>query len=112
MKLDGKSIIKDCTYESVGNGKNMLLIEFSDYSHGSDCKYIGIVQTDDKKIGYYTAEADPNDKENLYFCYVDEKTWGIYGAIGFEKSDFMAAVKKILEKGEEAKAYQVTERQQ
>ena len=65
-----------------------------------------------KKIGYYTAEADPNDKENLYFCYVDEKTWGIYGAIGFEKSDFMAAVKKILEKGEEAKAYQVTERQQ
>lgn len=112
LKLDGKSIIKDCTYESVGNGKNMLLIEFSDYSHGSDCKYIGIVQTDDKKIGYYTAEADPNDKENLYFCYVDEKTWGIYGAIGFEKSDFMAAVKKILEKGEEAKAYQVTERQQ
>lgn len=112
LKLDGKSIIKDCTYESVGNGKNMLLIEFSDYSHGSDCKYIGIVQTDDKKIGYYTAEADPNDKENLYFCYVDEKTWGIYGAIGFEKLDFMAAVKKILEKGEEAKAYQVTERQQ
>lgn len=112
LKLDGKSIIKDCTYESIGNGKNMLLIEFSDYSHGSDCKYIGIVQTDDKKIGYYTAEADPNDKENLYFCYVDEKTWGIYGAIGFEKSDFMAAVKKILEKGEEAKAYQVTERQQ
>lgn len=112
LKLDGKSIIKDCTYESVGNGKNMLLIEFSDYSHGSDCKYIGIVQTDDRKIGYYTAEADPNDKENLYFCYVDEKTWGIYGAIGFEKSDFMAAVKKILEKGEEAKAYQVTERQQ
>lgn len=112
LKLDGKSIIKDCTYESVGNGKNMLLIEFSDYSHGSDCKYIGIVQTDDKKIGYYTAEADPNDKENLYFCYVDEKTWGIYGAIGFEKSDFMAAVKKILEKGEEVKAYQVTERQQ
>ena len=112
LKLDGKSIIKDCTYESVGNGKNMLLIEFSDYSHGSDCKYIGIVQTDDKKIGYYTVEADPNDKENLYFCYVDEKTWGIYGAIGFEKSDFMAAVKKILEKGEEAKAYQVTERQQ
>ena len=111
LKLDGKSIIKNCTYESVGNGKNMLLIEFADYSVGVNCKYIGIAPIDDKTIGYYTAEADPDDKNNLYFCYVDEETRGTYNKIGFEKTDFITAVKDVVEKGGKAKAATVTERQ-
>ena len=65
LKLDSKNIIKNCSYESIG-----------------------IAPIDDKTIGYYTVEADPDDKNNLYFCYVDEETGETYNKIGFEKNRF------------------------
>ena len=72
-------------YEDEENGDYITVIEFENADSLVQCKYIGIVASDDKAPRYFTAENEILDPANWYFCEVAESSHSFIG--GFAKDD-------------------------
>ncbi len=81
-----KDLIEGATiYEDEENGDYITVIEFENADSSVQCKYIGIVASDDKDPRYFTAENEMLDPANWYFCEVGESSHSLIG--GFAKDD-------------------------
>lgn len=91
------------SFETLKNGDIMLMLTFKNVDEVLNCKYIGIVLTDENELRYFTAETDAIEDDYLFVCEIDDLNENRGKTIAkidkkSNKEDFVKIIEHIISK--------------